>query len=86
MPKNDPLVSLRRLVLLGLAIVLCCLALVPSAMAACCTEGSTRTITSIQCCTDPPVNANRTLLHQTCHSCNWNTTSTSCTFATSCAF
>jgi|GEM_PF-6883286 len=77
--------SLRRLTFLVLAAVLCSLALAPSVMA-CCAEGSTRNIVSIVCCTDPPVNSNRTLLHQTCHSCAWQTTSTSCTFATSCAF
>jgi hypothetical protein len=84
MLKSAALLSLRRLTLLVLAVVLCSLALAPSAMA-CCTEGSTQNVVSIVCCTDPPRNADRTLLHQTCHNCAWQTTSTSCTFATSCA-
>ena len=85
MLKTDRLAFLRRLTLLVLAVVLCSFALAPSVMA-CCVEGSTQNVVSVVCCTDPPRNANQTLLHQTCHNCAWQTTSTSCTFATHCAF
>jgi hypothetical protein len=86
MPKSDPLFSLRRLALLALAAVLCCLALAPSVMA-CCTEGATQVIVpSIACCTDPPTIPTRTAYRQTCHSCVWVTTSTFCQRAPNCAF
>ncbi|HSS48217.1 MAG TPA: hypothetical protein VLX28_04665 [Thermoanaerobaculia bacterium] len=80
-----PLLSLRRLTLLVLAVVLCSLALVPT-VNACCTEGSTQIVVSIICCTDPPQNSDRTALHQTCHNCAWQTTSKTCQRATNCAF
>jgi hypothetical protein len=85
MPKTDRLVSLRRLILLVLAVVLCSLALAPSVMA-CCTEGATQTVTSIACCTDPPSFPTHTIYHQTCHNCAWTTTSTTCQRSSSCAF
>ena len=83
--NTDRLLSLRRLTLMALAVVLTCLALVPSAMA-CCVEGSTQTvIPSVACCTDPPTIPTRTANRQTCQNCRWVTTSTFCARASNCA-
>ncbi|HYX25174.1 MAG TPA: hypothetical protein VFC23_13555 [Thermoanaerobaculia bacterium] len=82
--KTAPLFSLRRLVLLVLAVVLTCLTLAPSAMA-CCAEGSTQIVyTSIGCCNDPRL-PSRPGDRQTCTSCQWVTTSSGCFRASICA-
>ncbi|HEX4963195.1 MAG TPA: hypothetical protein VF173_20355 [Thermoanaerobaculia bacterium] len=86
-PSTDRLFSLRRMILMALAVVLTCLALTPSLTSACaCTNGATRVVlTSIACCGDPRL-PSRPGDRQTCQNCQWVTTGSGCFRASPCAF